>query len=92
MADIERVRQDIKDIANRPKAVRFEEIERIVNQLEALGHSVKSRTTKGGHSWIFRVDDQLFSISTHNPGSSQIKVAYVKAFLEAMINLGLYED
>lgn len=89
MPDIERLKRDIRDIANRPKAVAFEEIERIVNQLQLLGYSANSRPTK--HGYIFRVDDEIFHVSKHNPGSSQLKVCYVREFLGAMINLGLYE-
>jgi hypothetical protein len=90
MATEERIRRDIEAIAGRPKAVAFEEIQRIVNQLALVGYSTSHRKTNESH--LFRVEDQRFGVSDHNPGSAHVKACYVKAFLVAMINLGLYEE
>jgi len=48
--------------------------------------------TKRTHAWLFQVGEQIFSVSDHNKGRRQVKVSYVDNFLDAMINLGWYED
>ena len=90
MPDIEHIRRDIAGIASRPKAVSFEEIERIVRQLRDSGWSARWR--KGKETWIFYVAGEKFTVCEHNRGSAHIKSVYVKNFLRAMINLGLCED
>jgi hypothetical protein len=45
-----------------------------------------------GHQTLFRVGSRRFGVCSHNPGSSQVKACYVDGFVEAMIDLGLYED
>jgi hypothetical protein len=72
MASLEALKGDISDIISRPKAVRIEEIERIINQLRLLGWSVSSRPA-GNHQLLFRVDDTRFGICYHNKGSSHLK-------------------
>jgi hypothetical protein len=90
MADAGRLRREIREIASRPRAVKFGEIERVVNQLKLLGHETNKRPTKEG--WIFRVDDVIFAVADHHPGSSQLRPRYVRVFLEAMAELGFYEE
>ncbi len=90
MPDIEHIKLDIAGIAGRPKAVSFAEIERIVGQLRDIGWSVRYR--KGKETWIFYVEGEKFTVCEHNRGSAQLKPVYVKNFLRAMINLGLYGD
>ncbi len=90
MADIERIKRDIAEIAQRPRAVRFEEITRIVRQLKRIGWS--TREHKGKETWIFYVGGEKFTVCEHNPGRQHIKMAYVHNFLRAMINLELYEE
>jgi hypothetical protein len=41
---------------------------------------------------FFRVGDQRFMVNTHNPGSKQVKSYSVDDFIDAMIELGWYED
>ena len=41
---------------------------------------------------IIRIDGQIFSICTHHRGNKQVKAVYVDQFLDAMSELGLYED
>ena len=89
MADVERIKREIAEIAGRPHAVRFAEIDRIVSQLATLGYEVDKRRISDG--WLFSVDGYRFSVVTHNRGRSQIKAVYVKAFLVAMMELALYE-
>jgi hypothetical protein len=90
MPDLERLKRSIAGIAARPRAVSFDEIERVVRQLEALGWSAKWR--RGNETWIFYVAGEKFTVCDHNRGSAHLKPVYVKNFLKAMINLGLYED
>ena len=90
MADLDRIKRDIAEIAGRPNAVAFAEITRIADQLQSLGYSVSYR--KGTHAWIFRISGEAFTVSDHNRGRRQIKSVYVSKFVGAMINLGLYEE
>lgn len=89
MASLENVKQDIADIAGRDRNVRFSEIERIVNQLGVLGHSVRIKRTR--ETVFVMIDGERFTVCEHHRGSSQLKPVYVRAFLKAAINLGLYE-
>jgi len=89
MADIEHIKKDIAAIAGRPKNITFEEIEKVVKQLRGQGYSV--RYYKGNETWVFYVGGEKFTVCDHNRGP-QLKPVYVKKFLGAMINLGLYED
>ncbi len=90
MPTLERVREDIREIAGRTKGVRFEEIERIVNQLGALDFETGHRKTRHGH--LFRVANQKFGVCAHNRGRTEVKEVYVLEFLDAMQALGLYEE
>jgi hypothetical protein len=90
MADRERVKADIAAMATRPNAVRLEEIERIVNQLQLLGF--KTVRKDGLHSTLFRVGAERFTLCAHNAGRKELKPVYVRAFLSAMAELGLYGE
>jgi len=89
MAKPERIINEIMELAARPKAVRLSEIERIVSQLGLVGYSVKSRPVR--HGILFTVNEETFMVCGHTPGDSHVKAYGVKNFLEAMINLGIYE-
>ena len=89
MADLGRIKRDIKKIAQRPAGTRFSEIERIVRQLGEAGYEVSSRP---GHTHLFRVQDQRWGVCRHNRGSQHVKSCYVREFLKAMANLGLYDE
>jgi hypothetical protein len=41
---------------------------------------------------LFRVDNQKFMVNAHNPGSKQVKGYSVDDFIDAMIELGWYEE
>lgn len=88
MPDASEVRLRIVEIATRPKNVTFNEIEWVVNQLRPY-FDVNSR--RATHGVLFRVGDQTFMVCTHNPGSKQVKPYSVKAFINAMIELGWFE-
>jgi len=90
MPELEKIKECIREIAGRTKNVTFSEIEKLVEQLRPHGFEVTSRPA-GDHAVIFHVNDQLFSICTHNRGQKQLKPCYVKDFLKHMIELGLYE-
>ena len=89
MADLARIQTVIADIAQRGKNVRLSEIEWVVEQLRQLGYEVSSREAR--HGKLFRVDSQRFMVNHHNPGRNKIKAYSVQDFVNAMIELGLYE-
>ena len=89
MASLEEIRGRIRVIASRPKNVTFEEIQWVVSQLQQF-YSVKERTAK--HGTLFSIAGQRFMVSGHNPGRKQVKKYCVDDFINAMVELGLYED
>ncbi len=91
MADEEKIRRTIREIAQRPKNVTMQEIEWVVNQLKAYMNVAEPRKAK--HGWLFRVGDaHPFMVNSHNPGSKQVKEYSVKDFLNVMIEIGWYEE
>jgi hypothetical protein len=90
MAELRRVVARITELAGRRKNVSVDEIEWVVNQLNGLGYDTNVRGTQ--HNKIFRVDKAIFTVCSHNKGSKQIKPCYVDNFLNAMVELGLYEE
>jgi hypothetical protein len=91
MATRERIVREVADIAQHPKAVTFEEIERIVNHIKGLGEvPVDGRKTK--HGYQYTIGPKIFSVCHHNPGSKHIKKCYIEDFLDAMVDLGFYEE
>lgn len=89
MASLDRVRADIRELANRPKNVEFDEVQRIVKQLGEF-YATSSRSTR--HGTLFNVGGRRFFVCSHNPGNAQIKKCYVDDFIDAMTDLGLYEE
>lgn len=89
MADIDRIRAEIAEISQRPKAVTFAEVERIIQHLGSCGFDVESKA--GRHSHLFRVNDERFTVCKHNPRRKELKSVYVRAFLSAMTALDLLE-
>jgi hypothetical protein len=90
MADLESIKSFIGELAGRPNNVTLDEIEWVVNQLgDNHGYTVKCRQTR--HCLLFRVGDQRFGVNVHNPGNRQVKRYSVKDFLNAMIELELFE-
>jgi len=90
MASIEKIKAEIAQIAQRRKNTTSSDIEWVVNQLKQNGYAVRSRSLSDGV--LYGVGSVRFSVCTHNPGNKQVKPCYVDAFLEAMIEIGMYED
>jgi hypothetical protein len=89
MADLETIKERIRDIAYRQQNVTFDEIQWVVNQLGQFYDVGMRRAT---HGVLFRVENQRFMVSSHNPGSKQVKSYAVNGFINAMIELGLCEE
>jgi hypothetical protein len=89
MESRERISEEIRDIAQRSKNVTLSDIERVVRKLEGQFPVV---IRQARHGVLFRVGDQRFMVNPHNPGSKQVKEYSVHAFIDAMIELGLYEE
>jgi hypothetical protein len=89
MADLETIKEKIREIAGRRKNVAFEEIQWVVNQLGQF-YDVGMRPAR--HGALFRVANQRFMVSSHNPGSKQVKSYAVDGFIHAMVELGLCEE
>jgi hypothetical protein len=90
MASIDKIKETIAEIAQRPKNTMASEIGWVVTQLGENGYAVKARTTSDGVRYV--VGHAHFGVCTHNRGSKQVKRCYVDDFLDAMIELGLYEE
>jgi hypothetical protein len=89
MATRERIGRALADIAGRPRAVRFEEIAQIVNQIRTLGGiPIVERPTT--HGYQYTIGSKIIRVCKHNPGDSHVKKAYVEDFLDAMVELGFY--
>jgi len=89
MAEVDKVKERIAELANRRKNVTLQEIEWVVKQLGINGFETSCRTAT--HNRLFRVGTRRFAVCCHNPGSRQVKGCYVDEFLDAMSELGLYE-
>ena len=85
MPSSSRIREQIADIIGRPRNVRFSEIKRIMDQLNAT-----ERTA--AHGQLFNVNGRRVMINKHNNGKETIPKYSVDEFRDAMIELGLYED
>jgi hypothetical protein len=91
MAALEKVRDKIYRIAEHRNNTTASDIEWVVNQLSEHGFQVREpRRTR--HGVLYGVGPVRFMICTHNPGSRQVKGCYVDDFLNAMVELGLYEE
>lgn len=88
MASAEKIRARILEIADRPKNVTLADIEWVMNQLKQFG---EVEVTGNVHQKLWCFDGELFSVCPHHKGSKQLKQAYVKEFLNAMIKTGWYE-
>jgi len=88
MATEDKIRQEIRAIAQRRKNVRLEEIEWVINQLRTFG-TVSIR--ENDHQRMYSFNGHRFGVCTHHPGA-QINHAYVRGFLLAMSDAGWYED
>lgn len=91
MATLEKVRERIAHIAEHRNNTTATEIEWVVDQLREHGFGVRE-PRKTRHGVLYGVGPLRFMICTHNPGSRQVKACYVDDFLNAMVELGLYEE
>ena len=85
----ERLRKFIQDLAQRRNNVTISEIEWVMDQLSTR-HAVRCRQAR--HGVLFFVGGQRFMVNCHNPGSKQVKRYSVDDFINAMIDLGWYEE
>jgi len=85
MASDENLKADIADIAQRPKNVEFEEIDRILRQLG----SGNPRKTK--HGYLYRIPGctKKLMINRHADGRNKIPKYCVDDFCERMSELDL---
>jgi hypothetical protein len=90
MTNVDRIKTEIARIAKQRKNTTAEEIKWVVDQLGLNGYVVRSRKTSDGV--LYTVQSVRFGVCTHNRGSKQIKACYVDDFLEAMIEIGLYDE
>jgi hypothetical protein len=90
MADIKHVRARIAELAQRRKNVELSEIQWVVNNLGANGYEVSTKSND--HATHFRVGGIPFGVCHHHRGNKQLKKCYVDEFLDAMEQLGHYEN
>ncbi len=88
MADLEKIKGRIADIASRRRNVTLDEIEWVVTQLRPI-YEVRERHAT--HGKLFAVGHTRFMVNHHNPGSKQVKRYSVDEFCNAMAELGLLE-
>ena len=89
MAELNKVKRHIGELAGRRENVTLAEIEWVVDRLKELGY--RTRVREATHGRLFGVGSTRFMVNCHNPGSKQVKRYSVDDFVSAMIELGLYE-
>lgn len=85
----QRVRDSIRDIAQRRNNVMLGEIEWVMKK---LSETYKTRQRPARHGILFGIENLRFMVNCHNPGSKQVKSYSVDDFIDAMEDLGLYEE
>jgi hypothetical protein len=88
MADLDKIKERIADIAQRPRTVELSEIEWVVNNLAKCGYDVKTKDAR--HGRLFQVNEQTFMVN-HHTRNKHVRAYSVKDFVSAMIELGLYD-
>lgn len=86
----QRIRAEIEKIGNKPRSVRFDEIEWVMNRLMTdLGYRVR-RTGQLPH-YTYTVEDvPPFQVAVPHAAGAPVLVCYVKGFLNRMSELGLW--
>ena len=84
--DEAKIQEEIAQIAQRRRNVTFDDINWVVKQ---IGGEVVRKTR---HGYLIRVGSRRFMVNVHNPGSKQVKAYSVDDFLDAMRDLGWYDD
>jgi hypothetical protein len=82
MASESRIREAVAELLGRPHNVRFEEIEWVMNQLEATGRPCK-------HGYLFRIQGRRILVNKHNNGKDTVPRYSVEEFRDLMTELGL---
>jgi hypothetical protein len=94
MSNDTRIRERIAEMVGRPKNVTLDEIEWVMNQLQARGYKLTKR--KARHGYLWSASDGFvtarFMVNSHNPGSKHVKSYSVGDFADAMMKLGLYDE
>ncbi len=88
MASAEKIKSKIRAIAASPNNVTMSDIDWVMNQLRQFGEVV---VTSNVHQKVWCFEGVIFSVCPHHKGQKQIKPAYVKNFLNAMVKTGWYE-
>ena len=88
MASKEKIKAKILEIAAGPKNVTLADIDWVMNQLKQFGTVIVSENV---HRKVWCFEGELFSVCPHHKGSKQLKLPYVKEFLNVMIKTGWYE-
>jgi hypothetical protein len=88
MADLEKIKERIRDIDQRRQNVVPSEITWVVNNLANCGYDVKAKDAR--HGTLFQVNEQTFMVN-HHTGNKQVRAYSVKDFISAMIELDLYD-
>ena len=61
-----------------------------MSQIKLIGIRVKERQTT--HGYQFTIGSKIVQVCKHNRGDQHLKQVYVNGFIDAMIELGLYEE
>ena len=89
MADGERIRRKIAEIAERRNNVTLEEVAWVVQQ---LGQYYPVGVRAARHGKLFRIGSRRFMANAHNPGGKNLKRYSVDDFIDAVTALGWYKD
>jgi len=85
--DRQRIRARIREMAANPKAVRFDEIENLLDT--HIRPLFPDYSHHGNPHHAFTVGGQTFNIA--KPHSGRVKKPYIMKFLDAMEIVGLYD-
>lgn len=85
----ERIKAVIQDISQRRANVTLNEIEWVLDKLKG---TYKVRRRDARHGVLFGIGQERFMVNCHNPGEKQVKPYSVDAFLDAMTELGWFEE
>lgn len=87
MAELEKIKECIRDITGRKENVTLSEIRWVVDRLGEHNYSIRER--KATHGVLFGVGSTRFMVNCHNKGNKQVKTYSVEDFATAMKELGL---
>jgi hypothetical protein len=87
MADIKRIKERIRELADRKGNVTLPEIQWVVDRLAEHGYRTSMR--KATHGVLFGVETTRFMVNCHNRGNKQVKMYSIQDFANAMIELNL---